>query len=134
MDAGMGIAVDTSDAAYVTGGTNSSNFPTTSGAAQSTFGGGSCGNPSSPIECPDAFVAKLEPSGSALAYATYLGGSSFDLGWSIAVDSAENAYVVGGTDSLDFPTDANTGNFQGGSCSTGSLFHNRLALTAPTPS
>ncbi len=62
-------------------------------------------------------MAKLEPSGTSLAYSTYLGGNSFDFGMGIAVDSAYNAYVVGGTDSLDFPTDANTGNFQGGSCS-----------------
>ena len=118
-DAGIGIAVDGTGAAYVTGATNSTQFPTTAGAAQTTFGGGTCyfGSVNS-FDCSDAFVAKLEPSGTALAYSTYLGGSSFDLGWSIAVDSAENAYVVGGTNSLDFPTDANTGNFQGGTCST----------------
>ena len=106
------------DAAYVAGTTNSTNFPTTTGAAQASLGGGTCGKkPSNTFDCPDAFVAKLEPSGTSLAYSTYLGGNSFDFGMGIAVDSAYNAYVVGGTDSLDFPTDANTGNFQGGTCS-----------------
>ena len=118
-DAGLGIAVDATGAAYVTGATNSTNFPTTAGAAQTTFGGGTCNfGVSLSFNCSDAFVAKLEPSGTSLAYSTYLGGDSFDLGWAIAVDNAGIAYVVGGTDSLDFPTDATTGNFQGGTCST----------------
>jgi hypothetical protein len=118
-DAGLGIAVDATGAAYVTGATNSTNFPTTAGAAQTIFGGGTCNfGVSLSFNCSDAFVAKLEPSGTSLDYSTYLGGSSFDLGWAIAVDNAGIAYVVGGTNSLDFPTDATTGNFQGGTCST----------------
>ena len=52
----------------------------------------------------DAFVAKLNPAGTALVYSTYLGGSSVDYGYGIAVDSAGNAYVVGNTASTDFPT------------------------------
>jgi hypothetical protein len=59
----------------------------------------------------------MEPSGTSLAYSTYLGGSSFDFGMGIAVDNAGNAYVVGGTDSLDFPTTDPTQAFlKGGSC------------------
>jgi len=116
-DAGIGIAVDATGAAYVTGATTSNQFPTSAGSAQPSFGGGTCGNPSQPFNCPDAFVAKLNPSGSTLAYSTYLGGSSFDFGWGIAVDNAENAYVVGGTDSLDFPTTDPTQVLKGGSCS-----------------
>ena len=52
----------------------------------------------------DAFVAKINPTGSALVYSTYLGGSSFDASQGIAVDNAGNAYVVGFTQSTDFPT------------------------------
>ena len=131
-DAGVAIAVDTAESAsaYVPGGTNSTNFPTTTGAAQTIFGGGTC-RPPSPFPCPDAFVTKLEPSGTSLAYSTYLGGSSFDLGWAIAVDSAYNAYVVGGTNSLDFPTDASTGNFQGGTCSTGNVLNLSFSFNCP---
>jgi len=87
-----GIAVDTSGDAYVTGDTDSSNFPTTAGAFQSTIGGDF-----------DAFVSKLSANGSALLYSTYLGGSDADLGKSIAIDASGNAYVTGGTSSLDFP-------------------------------
>src|SRR5262249_25894398 len=52
----------------------------------------------------NAFVAKLNPTGSALVYATYLGGSQFDEGAGIAVDGSGNAYVTGATSSHNFPT------------------------------
>lgn len=91
---GLGIAVDSAGNAYVTGGTGSTNFPTTPGAFQTT-----AGSPG------DAFVTKLDSTGSALVYSTYLGGSgNNDQGLSIAVDSAGDAYVTGFTDSLNFPT------------------------------
>jgi len=93
-DDGYGIAVDSAGNAYITGFTNSADFPTTPGAFQTTC----CG------EYGDAFVAKLNPSGSALVYSTYLGGSQYDSGTGVAVDSAGNAYVVGFTESNDFPT------------------------------
>src|SRR6185369_9350605 len=51
----------------------------------------------------DAFVTKLNSQGSALVYSTYLGGSGFEGGRAIAVDSANNAYVTGNSDSVDFP-------------------------------
>jgi hypothetical protein len=92
-DYGSGIAVDSSGNAYVTGLTFSSNFPVTAGAFQSIFGGGS----------EDAFVTKLNATGSALVYSTYLGGSGEDQGNSIAVDSADNALVTGFTSSNNFP-------------------------------
>src|SRR5713226_9516189 len=94
-DFGFGIAVDSSGGAYVTGYTQSSNFPATAGALQTSFGG-----------VPDAFVSKLNSSGSALVYSTYLGGSSFDSGQGIAVDSSGDAYVTGYTSSSNFPATA----------------------------
>ena len=94
-----GIAVDSAGNAYVTGVTNSANFPTTPGAIQRKCNGGSyC------AKYGDAFVTKFNPKGSALAYSTYLGGSSYDQARGIAVDSAGNSYVTGATDSSNFPT------------------------------
>jgi len=91
-EAGTGIAVDATGAAYVAGATNSINFPVTAGALQLTnMGGGG-----------DAFVAKLNPAGNALVYATYLGGSSVDYASGIAIDFLGNAYVAGYTASYDF--------------------------------
>jgi hypothetical protein len=87
-----GIAVDSAGNAYVTGSAGSS-FPVTPGTFQAVYGGGG-----------DAFVAKLNSTGSALVYSTYLGGSGFDQAQGIAVDSAGNAYVTGETGSTDFPT------------------------------
>jgi hypothetical protein len=97
LDYGFGVAVDTQGNAYVTGFTFSSDFPTTRGALQTTCSGG-CGLAS------DAFVAKLNPSGSALIYSTYLGGNGIDSGYGIAIDSSGSAYIAGSTDSSDFPT------------------------------
>ena len=88
-DSGSAIAVDSSGSAYVTGSTTSANFPTTVGAFQTTFGG--------------LFVSKLNAAGSGLAYSTYLGGSSYDSGYGIAVDSSGSAYVTGLTHSANFP-------------------------------
>jgi beta-propeller repeat-containing protein len=83
--------VDSSGNAYVSGFTCSTNFPTMN-PIQGAAGG-----------C-DGFVAKLNAAGSALVYSTYLGGSNGDNGTAIALDSAGNAYVTGGTASTDFPT------------------------------
>jgi len=94
-DAGTGVAVDSAGNAYVTGYTSSPNFPTAN-ALQPTFGGG--------FGTVDAFVAKLNATGSALVYSTFLGGSSSDVAYGIAVDSAGNAYATGYTRSSNFPT------------------------------
>jgi hypothetical protein len=93
---GFGIAVDAAGNAYVTGRTNSTNFPTTAGALQTAFGTG----------LSDAFVSKLNAAGTALVYSTFLGGSLADEGFAIAVDGAGNAYVTGDTQSSNFPTTA----------------------------
>ena len=92
-DGGTGVAVDASGNAYVTGATHSSDFPTTPGALQATYGGSE-----------DAFVSKLNALGSVLLYSTYLGGSDEDQGNAISVDASGNAYVTGWTDSFNFPT------------------------------
>jgi hypothetical protein len=94
-DAGSGIAVDSAGNAYVTGLTCSTDFPTMN-PLQPANGGGADGE--------DAFVAKINPTGSALVYSTYLGGSGNEGGTSIAVDSVGHACVTGRTDSTDFPT------------------------------
>ena len=96
-DAGLGIAVDSSGSAYVAGSTTSTNFPTVN-AFQSAC---NLTGPSGP--CQDAFITKLNAVGS-VAYSTYLGGSAYDSAKGITVDPASNAYILGETASLDFPT------------------------------
>jgi len=93
-DYGYGIAVDGSGNAYVTGKTMSIDFPTLSPLQGYCWG---CGT-----GMTHAFVTKLDAAG-AFAYSTYLGGSSYDGGYGIAVDGAGNAYVTGYTQSADFP-------------------------------
>ena len=95
-DSASAIAIDSAGNAYVTGYTTSSDFPTTSGAFQTTFKGNGMGS-------ANAFVAKVNPKGTQLLYSSYLGGTGGDGGGGIAVDSSGNAYVVGGTGSTDFP-------------------------------
>ena len=91
-ESGRGIAVDSSGSAYITGCTSSTNFPLTSPIFDSIIG-----------DLSDAFVTKINPSGSALVYSTYLGGSNIDEGYSIALDPLHNAYITGLTYSSDFP-------------------------------
>jgi len=81
-----GLAIDGAGAAYVTGLTYSHTFPVKK-AFQKTFGGGTA----------DAFVSKLAPAGDSLVYSSYLGGSGYDTGWSIAVDGTGAAYIAGAT-------------------------------------
>src|SRR3989338_7190652 len=91
---GGAIAVDSDGNAYVGGTTASTNFPGVSPSSiQPTIGGRS-----------DGFVVKFNAAGSALLYSTYLGGTTDDAVNGIAIDAARNAYVVGYTDSPNFPT------------------------------
>ncbi|MDR4507969.1 MAG: SBBP repeat-containing protein [Candidatus Brocadiaceae bacterium] len=91
-DFGMNIAIDNAGNAYVTGYTESPEFPRVN-AFDGNFDGYS-----------DAFVTKIDASGTSLSYSTYLGGNGWESGDGIAVDSAGNAYVTGYSRSSDFPT------------------------------
>jgi hypothetical protein len=92
-DIGMSIAVDVAGNTYITGYTDSPNFPTAS-PYQAVYAG----------SVDNVFISKFNSSGSDLIYSTYLGGSDDDEGFSIAVDTAGNAYVTGYAASSDFPT------------------------------
>ncbi|MEK0315550.1 DUF7948 domain-containing protein [Cohnella sp. 56] len=92
-DIGQAIAVDAGGHAYVTGSCFSGDYPTTPGAFQPVVASARA----------HAVVTKLSPDGGSLVYSTYLGGTGGDSGYGIAVDAAGEAYVVGQTDSPDFP-------------------------------
>lgn len=94
-DYGYAIAVDKNGSAYLSGFTDSTDFPVTPGAFDPSFNAGYGG---------DAFVAKLSPGGNGLVYATYLGGNYYDYGEDIVVDGEGSAYLTGQTGSADFPT------------------------------
>jgi hypothetical protein len=96
----FGLAVDSQGNAYVTGNTTSADFPTTQGAYSGALSGSS-----------NAFVAKLNPGGTALLYSSYLGGSGNDTGYGIALDGSGDMFIAGSTSSTDFPV--STGSFRG---------------------
>ena len=101
-DGANAIAVNSSGQAYIAGFTKSTNLPTSSSAYDRTCGSdGTCNNFDGALA--DAFVAKLNSTGTALIYATYLGGSDYDTASGVAFDSSGNAYVAGETLSKDFP-------------------------------
>lgn len=93
-DDAYGVAVDSTGNAYIIGETKSADLATTPGAYQTT---------ANPNPADHAFVAKFNSTGAPV-YATYLGGSGFERGMAIAVDSSNRAYVTGYTSSFDFPT------------------------------
>ncbi len=107
VDIGRAIALDADGNAYVTGGTGSTNFPTTPGALRAAFSG--------PAGSLDFFYAKLNAAGSSLVYSTYLGGAGFEEGRAIGVD-ASGVYLLGTTSSTNWPVTAGAaqGTYGGG--------------------
>jgi len=128
IDGATGVAVDASGNSYVTGFTDSDNFPVAA-AVQ-------------PVKNADtdAFIAKLNSAGSALVYSTYLGGSGRDSGFSVAVDQASSTYVFGQTNSNDFPGVNSPLNTKGGGAADAfitkladsSLASSSVQLSSPT--
>jgi uncharacterized repeat protein (TIGR01451 family) len=103
-DSTEGVAVDSSGSAYLTGGTKSQGFPVTGTGFQTTRSGDT-----------DAYLMRLNSTGTALMYSTYIGGSGTDRGSGVAIDSNGNAYVAGYTSAPDFPTQDAFQNSFGGS-------------------
>ncbi len=127
------IAVDATGAAYVTGETLSPNFPLVN-PFQSQFRSGLCLFDDFGSPCTDAFVAKLNPAGTALVYSTYLGGNGTDTGTGIVVDAAGAAYVTGLTAARDFPITPGAFQTQAGGSSTGRGFSGDAFVTKLAPS
>lgn len=94
-----GIAIDACGAAYVTGFTNSTNFPTTRNGIDSVHNG----------QGYDCFITKANSSGSVITYSTFVGGALDDIASAIFVDSTGAAYITGNTESTDYPTTAGAG-------------------------
>lgn len=92
-DFGQGIAIDPLGRAYVSGFTLSTDFPVTGGAVAAVNRGGF-----------DSFVTKLDATGAAVSYSTYLGGVGDDFAFSVATDGLGSAFIAGYTSSADFPT------------------------------
>ena len=133
VDTAKAIAVDSAGAAYVTGETLARDFPVFH-PFQPQFRDGTCIDGDTAFSCSDAFVAKLNPEGTALVYSTYLGGNGTDTGTGIAVDSAGAAYVTGQTASTDFPTTPGSFQTQSGGSSTGGGFGGDAFVTKLAPS
>jgi len=101
VDAGIAITVDAAGNAWIAGETASPDFPTSPGAALSTYGGGRCASRGSDFR--DGFIARIDAGGSRLAYATYIGGHGCEAVSAVAVAGDGSAYVTGVTESTDFP-------------------------------
>jgi uncharacterized repeat protein (TIGR01451 family) len=114
-DAGNSVAIDAQGNAYVAGLATSTNFPVTAGVLQAVKGDGA--SQELPSEQPgDGFVTKVNPSGGALIYSSYIGGAGIDFCNAIAVDKNGEAFVTGSTTSANFPVTPNAfqTNFGGG--------------------
>ena len=121
LEVGIGITTDNIGNIYITGGTISPDFETTSNAIQNNFRGGD------EFRNSDAFVAKYAPDGT-LTYATYIGGNGEDFGTDIAVDPITgDIYVTGNTNSVDFPTVNALQNTYGGGDFSGDAFIVKLS-------
>jgi hypothetical protein len=119
-----GLAIDGAGDAYVTGATESADFPVAAGAAQ---GDGLV--PENGFLDTTAFVAELNPQGSGLVYSTFLGGSQQDRGQAIAIDAQGNAYVTGLTESQDFPV--TSGAFETTSPASGEMWTGFVTKVGP---
>ncbi|MCS7076778.1 MAG: SBBP repeat-containing protein [Bacteroidia bacterium] len=116
IDEAYGIALDGLDNAYITGRTLSTNYDVTTGAFQTSNGGGT-----------DTYITALNATGTSLIYSTYLGGSGIEWGYAIAVDAGGNAYVTGYTSSADY--DVTTGAFQSTSAGGDDIFVTKINST-----
>jgi len=123
-DFATSLAVDNAGSVYITGYTSSANFPVSSGALQTTCKNG-CGATS------DAFLTKLDPTGTGIVYSTYLGGNGNDYSNSVALDAFGNAYLAGQTLSADFPVTAGAlqSTCGAGNCAGGDAFVTELNST-----
>jgi photosystem II stability/assembly factor-like uncharacterized protein len=104
LDGAVGLALDSAGNTYVTGYTDSDDFPVTPGALSTNLHGNKI--PRTSVRPADAFVAKLNASGSVLLYSTFLGGTDADSAVAVAVDAAGCAHVAGSTESTNFPVAA----------------------------
>jgi uncharacterized protein (TIGR03437 family) len=108
------IAVDAAGNAYLTGATFDPSFPATTGAYQTTFGGPYQPGVNYPLPPTDVFALKLNPTGAALVWATYIGGTGADAAKSVALDASGNVWLTGTTASTQFPNAqgwSNSGDF-----------------------
>ena len=121
IDVGYGLALDPAGNVFVVGSTSSTNFPTFNipGLLPSTNSGKS-----------DVFVIVFNTNATALLYSTYLGGNDNDFGYGIAVDTNDNAYVVGTTSSTNFPTVNARQTMRNG---TNDAFLAKIMFTVPPP-
>jgi hypothetical protein len=128
-DYALSIALDKSGNVYITGWTESTDYDITRGAFQTNCGGGT----TDLVEVGyggDAFITKLNSTGTALIYSTYIGGTREDRAHSIAIDSSGNAYITGNTKSTDY--DITPGAFQttnGGGTYEGDVFVTKIDLS-----
>jgi hypothetical protein len=123
VDRGWAIALDNAGNAYITGDTTSTNFPVTN-AIQPTYGGG----------LSDAFITKLNASGSAVVYSTFLGGNLSDEGRGVAANGTGDIYVTGDTSSENFPTSNPLQVSNGGGIGThDDAFVVRIGEVTPSP-
>jgi hypothetical protein len=120
-DATYGIAVGSNGYAYVTGFTLSPDFPTTAGPIQTANG-----------SWREPFVTALNATGTQLAYSTYLGGTNGDSGYAIAVDSGNNTYVTGYTNSIDFPVTAGAHRTELATGATQDVFIAKISSASPS--
>jgi hypothetical protein len=142
---GGGVAVDTSENVYITGGTNflhvgsTNDFPILN-ATQTCLDLPEAVVPTTAVTCTnatalDAFVAKIDPtaaSGAQLEYSTYIGGTGDDIAYGISVDSGGNAYITGSTTSIDFPLATTTVPFQAGNSGLRDAFVAKFSTFTPT--